>query len=140
MIGDVAAIEALVAAGDDPRRPANLAGQTPLSDAQREGHAKAIELINEYLSGARPIGKPAEGPSTSFGGMGMPVAVGTPIAPAAEPPLHEMVKKIRDELNLPEDLPMAQVVDRAVAELGLEGGKGRILEKAQAAWKALGAQ
>merc|ERR1719473_516505 len=54
--GQCKAIEALCAAGADPRRPANLAGCTPLSDAQREGHAKAIALLKEYLSGARPIG------------------------------------------------------------------------------------
>ena len=33
-----------------------MAGYTPLSDAQREGHTEAIALLNEYLSGARTIG------------------------------------------------------------------------------------
>merc|ERR1719327_1363978 len=54
--GQCKAIEALCAAGADPRRPANLAGYTPLTDAQREGHTKAIALLEEYLSGARTIG------------------------------------------------------------------------------------
>ena len=62
--GQCKAIEALCAAGADPRRPANLAGNTPLKDAQREGHKKAIKLIEEYLSGKRPIGKHA-GPVAS---------------------------------------------------------------------------
>merc|ERR1719238_603514 len=70
--GQCKAIEALCAAGADPRRPANTSGNTPLSDAQREGHSKAIELINEYLSGARPIGEPSM----------MPVVVGVPVASA----------------------------------------------------------
>ena len=71
--GQCKAIEALCAAGADPRRPANTAGNTPLADAQREGHSKAIELIKEYLSGARPIGEPSM----------MPVVVGVPVASAA---------------------------------------------------------
>jgi len=54
--GQCKAIEALCANGADPARPANTAGQTPLTDAQREGHAKAINLINEFLSGKRSIG------------------------------------------------------------------------------------
>merc|ERR1719230_2360713 len=49
--GQCKAIEALCAAGADPKRPANTAGYTPLSDAERERHTKAIELIQEYLSG-----------------------------------------------------------------------------------------
>merc|ERR1719487_792335 len=59
--GQCKAIKALCAHGADPGRPANLAGNTPLSDAQREGHTAAIALLNEYLSGARTIGerKPA---------------------------------------------------------------------------------
>ena len=56
--GQCKAIEALCAHGADPGRPANLAGNTPLSDAQREGHTEAIALLNEYLSGARTIGPP----------------------------------------------------------------------------------
>merc|ERR1719327_474477 len=74
--GQCKAIEALCAAGADPSRPANLAGNTPLSDAQREGHKKAIELIKEYLSGARSIGKkhnsvsPAEVVATSSSSRG----------------------------------------------------------------------
>merc|ERR1719409_2156951 len=62
--GQCKAIEALCAAGADPRRPANTSGNTPLSDAQREGHHKAIKLIEEYLSGKRHIGKHA-GPVAS---------------------------------------------------------------------------
>ena len=54
--GQCKAIEALCAHGADPGRPANLAGYTPLSDAQREGHTEAIALLNKYLSGARTIG------------------------------------------------------------------------------------
>jgi len=54
--GQCKAIEALCAAGADPRRPANTAGNTPLKDAQREKHGKAIKLLEEYLSGKRPIG------------------------------------------------------------------------------------
>ena len=59
--GQCKAIKALCSHGADPGRPANLAGHTPLSDAQREGRTKAIALLNEYLSGARTIGerKPA---------------------------------------------------------------------------------
>merc|ERR1719164_404516 len=48
--GQCKAIEALCARGADPRRPANTAGNTPLADAQREGHSKAVKLINEYLA------------------------------------------------------------------------------------------
>merc|ERR1719502_2414070 len=55
--GQCRAIEALVAHGADPRRPANLAGNTPLKDAQRERHTKAIQLLEDYLSGRRLIGK-----------------------------------------------------------------------------------
>ena len=54
--GQCKAIEALIAAGADPRCPANSAGNTPLKDAQRERHSKAVALLNEYLSGKRPIG------------------------------------------------------------------------------------
>ena len=59
--GQCKAIKALCSHGADSGRPANLAGHTPLSDAQREGRTKAIALLNEYLSGARTIGerKPA---------------------------------------------------------------------------------
>merc|ERR1719355_94497 len=69
--GQCGAIEALCAAGADPRRPANLAGNTPLKDAQREGHSKAINLINEYLNGKRPIGTVV---ATGTPVMGEPVA------------------------------------------------------------------
>jgi len=68
--GQCKAIEALCAAGADPRRPANLAGCTPLKDAQREGHTKAIALLEEYLSGARALGELKGG-----GGGGGDVAV-----------------------------------------------------------------
>merc|ERR1719399_939738 len=66
--GQCRAIEALIAHGADPRRPANLAGETPLSDAKRERHTKAIKLIDEYLAGKRPIGERVVVP-----------AVGTPV-------------------------------------------------------------
>jgi len=249
--GQCKAIEALCAAGADPRRPANTSGNTPLSDAQREGHSKAIELINEYLSGARPIGKPVPADSWSLntpshgnpkstsalntelnnvarntddtakaralvaagadlsstngpdwrhtplhqaayhgrfemaktlvelgskldlhsnpvgrGATGTPLelarggghhaiakmleeAAGSSIivgkrvtrsaASAQAPPeLHKIVKKLRVELGMPHDLPVAQAVDRAVATLGLDVGKGAgLLQKAEAAWKAL---
>jgi len=53
------------------------------------------------------------------------------------PPLHEIVVKLRTELGLPE-MPMAQLVDRAVFELSLDVGKtAGVLEKASAAWRAL---
>merc|ERR1719231_702722 len=76
--GQCRAIEALVAAGADPRRPANLAGNTPLADAQREGHSKAVELIKSYLTGKRPIGEAAAARSV----VAPVVATGTPVVVA----------------------------------------------------------
>jgi len=98
--GQIRAIEALIAAGADPHRPANLAGNTPLADAQRENHPKAIKLLEEYLSGRRPIGKPVKS-----------------VAGGDVPPLHKVVNKLRVELGIGEEMPMAQLVDRAVYEL-----------------------
>merc|ERR1712146_505298 len=54
--------------------------------------------------------------------------------------LHKIVKKLRVELGMPNDLPMAQAVDRAVANLGLHFGEGAgLLQKAETAWKAFDA-
>lgn len=137
--GQCKAIEALCALGADPRRPANLSGNTPLSDAEREGHSKAIELIKEYLSGSRPVGE-------SMPAVAQSVALGTPVVGVESlrtPPLHEIVMHLRDELGLLPDLSMAEVVDRAMAELGLNVGKeehdggAALLQKAEAAWKTL---
>ena len=69
--GQCKAIKALCSHGADPGRPANLAGHTPLSDAQRESRTKAIALLNEYLSGSRTIsgrGRPHDVPAL-FGAM-----------------------------------------------------------------------
>jgi len=116
--GQCKGIEALCAAGADPSRPANHAGYTPLSDAQREGHAKAIQLINEYLSGARSIGlKPAIGVV-----MGECVAPGEAInakskAGDGEKPLFEIVDALKRELALCGT--MKEVVEQAAEALGV---------------------
>ena len=142
--GQCRAIEALVANGADPRRPANLAGNTPLSDAQREGHSKAIALIEQYLSGARPIGtrrvesqKATAGPSEGVPMVVAEVVVGNVQEPA--PPLHDMAARLRTELGLPE-MPMYKLIERAASELGIEHetkAGATLIEKAEAAWKAL---
>merc|ERR1719267_449231 len=98
--GQCRAIEALVANGADPRRPANLAGNTPLSDAQREGHSKAIQLPQDFLSGKRAIGKrPAVGtPVVEAVSEGHPVAKGETVVVDGKPQtplLHEMVTRLR---------------------------------------------
>ena len=136
--GQCRAIEALVAQGADPRRPANTAGNTPLSDAQREGHSKAIQLIEDYLSGKRPIGtRPA---AAEFAAVGTPLVAEAVVVngEAAPPPLHEIVARLRMELGLPE-MPMAQVIDHASSELGIEHAKvgTSLVAKAEAAWKVL---
>jgi ankyrin repeat protein len=142
--GQCRAIEALVANGADPRRPANLAGNPPLSDAQREGHSKAIALIEQYLSGARPIGtrrvesqKATAGPSEGVPMVVAEVVVGNVQEPA--PPLHDMAARLRTELGLPE-MPMYKLIERAASELGIEHetkAGATLIEKAEAAWKAL---
>jgi len=78
--GQCKAIEALCAAGADPGRPANLAGNTPLTDAQRENHAKAVALIEQYLATGRmvrPVG--AEGHAAG------PIVVGVAVESVASP-------------------------------------------------------
>jgi len=77
--GQCRAIEALIAHGADPRRPANLAGETPLSDAKRERHTKAIKLIDEYLAGKRPIGQRVVAPAVGTPVIAEAVVVGTPV-------------------------------------------------------------
>ena len=41
-------MRALIECGADPLRPPNAAGQTPLSDAQREGHAHVVRFLKEF--------------------------------------------------------------------------------------------
>ena len=140
--GQNRAIEALVANGADPRRPANLAGNTPLADAQRENHQKTIKLIEEYLSGKRPIGERPSASSKQPVMGSTPVAMGMPVTKGGGsgsiPPLKEIVEKLRSELGLNEEMPMAQLVDWAVDELGAEVEKGApLIKKAEAAWGAL---
>lgn len=141
--GQCRAIEALVAHGADPRRPANLAGETPLSDARREGHSKAIALIQEYLSGARPIGTrgAASQQAAAEPSNGVPVVTAAVVGankrnPA--PPLHEITARLRTELGLPE-MPLHKLLERAASELGLEHSTAgaTVMEKAEAAWYAL---
>jgi len=62
--GQCKAIIALCDAGADPARPANHAGNTPLADAQREGHTNAIKLVQEYLHGTRKVGSSKHGQTT----------------------------------------------------------------------------
>ena len=45
--GQLDAIRALISCGADPLRPANKAGQTPLSDATRERHQHVVDFFNE---------------------------------------------------------------------------------------------
>ena len=141
-IGQNRAIEALVENGADPRRPANLAGNTPLADAQRENHQKTIKLIEEYLSGKRPIGERPSASSKQAVMGSTPVAMGMPVTTGGGsgsiPPLKEIVERLRNELGLNEEMPMAQLVDWAVDELGAEVEKGApLIKKAEAAWGAL---
>ena len=46
--GQLDAVRALIECGADPLRPPNAAGQTPLSDAQREGHAHVVRFLKEF--------------------------------------------------------------------------------------------
>merc|ERR1712167_314570 len=104
-----------------------------MGDAQRENHQKTIKLIEEYLSGKRPS---ASSKQPVMGST--PVAVGMPVTKEVRsgsiPPLKEIVEKLRSELGLNEEMPMAQLVDWAGAEL--EKG-APLIKKAEAAWGAL---
>mmetsp|Transcript_1551 Transcript_1551/g.5697 ORF Transcript_1551/g.5697 Transcript_1551/m.5697 type:complete len:501 (-) Transcript_1551:839-2341(-) len=51
-LGQLAAVIALIKVGADPSRPANKAGNTPLSDAQREGHGHVIAFLSSYSQSA----------------------------------------------------------------------------------------
>ena len=46
--GQLDAVRALIECGADPLRPPNAAGNTPLKDAQREGHAHVVRFLKEY--------------------------------------------------------------------------------------------
>ena len=65
------------------------------------------------------------------------VVVGNVQEPA--PPLHDMAARLRTELGLPE-MPMYKLIERAASELGIEHetkAGATLIEKAEAAWKAL---
>jgi len=155
--GQCTAIEALCGHGADPRRPANTAGNTPLSDAEREGHRKAIALINDYLSGKRPIGeggKPrASGKAAVAATTATPldppnivvmgeVLVGTPVVGTVAgssrgelPTLMEMVSKLKVELGI--DGSVADVVAKACEELGVSAKGKSLVEQAGECWSLL---
>ena len=46
--GQLDAVRALIECGADPLRPANKAGNTPLSDAKRERHAHVVTFLEQY--------------------------------------------------------------------------------------------
>ena len=46
--GQLDAVRALIEYGADPLRPPNAAGNTPLRDAEREGHAHVVRFLKEY--------------------------------------------------------------------------------------------
>ena len=46
--GQLDAVRALIECGADPLRPPNAAGNTPLRDAEREGHAHVVRFLKEY--------------------------------------------------------------------------------------------
>jgi hypothetical protein len=46
--GQLDAVRVLIECGADPLRPSNAAGNTPLKDAQREGHAHVVRFLKEY--------------------------------------------------------------------------------------------
>ena len=53
--GELDAVRALIECGADPLRPPNAAGQTPLTDAEREGHAHVVRFLKEFAyRSARP--------------------------------------------------------------------------------------
>jgi len=163
--GQCKAIEALCEAGADPSRPANLAGNTPLSDAQREGHTKTVELIKEYLSGARcrvsdadararqlaaaqptaqsvpvvqsvPVAQPALNVP-----MGMPVEAAVPAASSSSattpmPPLNQACEEFKRELGVG-GANFAEVVDAACEMLGISTKGLSLMEKAQKCWTSI---
>ena len=61
-LGQLDSVRALIELGADPLRPANKAGNTPMSDAQRERHQHVIRFLEEYEQRARgiPTLSPAE--------------------------------------------------------------------------------
>jgi len=61
-LGQLDSVRALIESGADPLRPANKAGNTPMSDAQRERHQHVISFLEEYEQRARgvPTLSPAE--------------------------------------------------------------------------------
>ena len=52
--GHLGAVVALIQCGADPLRPANKAGNTPLTDALREGHAHVATFLKEYKKLKKP--------------------------------------------------------------------------------------
>ena len=46
--GQLDAVRALIECGADPLRPPNAAGNTPLRDAEREGHAHVVRFLKEF--------------------------------------------------------------------------------------------
>jgi len=117
--GQCRAIEALCAAGADPSRPANLSGNTPLSDAEREGHTKAISLIKEYLSGKRSVGE-VHRPAVMAAGVvvGEPIESTAVATAAGEMPFFEVVEVLKRELHL--SGTMKEVVEQAAEALGIK--------------------
>merc|ERR1719198_920202 len=124
--GQCKTIEALCAVGADPSRPANHAGQTPLSDAQREGHTKAIELINEYLSGARSIGTKTVGVVMGEYVTGESVTPAKSVTPGTARPLIELVEAFKRELSL--SGTVKEVVEQAADALSVSA-KGKPLQQ-----------
>ena len=61
-LGQLDSVRALIESGADPLRPANKAGNTPMSDAQRERHQHVVSFLEEYEQRARgvPTLSPAE--------------------------------------------------------------------------------
>jgi len=141
--GQCKAIEALCAAGADPSRPANLAGNTPLSDAQREGHTTAIRLIQEYLSGARAMGAPC-----AVAAPAVAVVVGESVGPGTaatvsgkvaegKAPLCQIVEVLKRELQLSGN--MKEVVEQAAEMIGLDSKGTRLHDLAMQCAHELGA-
>ena len=54
-LGQLDSVRALIESGADPLRPANKAGNTPMSDAQRERHQHVISFLEEYEQRARGV-------------------------------------------------------------------------------------
>ena len=139
--GQCKAIEALCAAGADPRRPANLAHQTPLSDAQREGHEKAIRLINEYLAGARSMGEKPAAPVAHAALVESPTGADTaasaiPVGVAVtKPPMVDMVELIKRELGLSGE--MHEVIATACEQLHVSPQGKSMLDQGYECWSLL---